>query len=597
MIALKNVKVSVRLTIGFMLVAAFGAVIGVVAIANIRSITGLAEGMYNRHVLGLASSEEASRDVLHAVYAERNLMLAQSEDQRQGSKAQYDESLKQLDDAMANAKRLTLSDEGKKVIARLESSLKDWRDASQDTVAAAMSEPLTSSRRAASVSSQAEDDKLKVVDLGMTDLTNLKKKNARGLADAMGKIAQTNLRIMICLVVGSVVLGILVGIGLASGIARQLGCEPSEMMEMAGRISRGDLTVGLEARRKRNAIGAFASLQEMRGWLIQIVTTIQDCASQVSASSEQIAASAQKLAEGTQSQASAVEETSASMEELSASVDQVAEKARAQSAAMELGSTSMAQVQSSIAQASENVEEIGNLAGESVDNALAGGRSVEEVVGGINEIAGSSERIGGILSVISDIADQTNLLALNASIEAARAGEHGRGFAVVAQEVGKLAERSSTSTKEIEGLIRESAKNVAKGVGTASVSQKAMEQIRVASERVKEMIGRVSASMSHQVEVVAEFSQAVENAKTTSKDISATTDEQAASARQVAEAVERVNEWSQNAASAAEEVSASTELLSRTSQTLQELVQRFKVREERAATPRSSLASALPVAT
>jgi len=342
-------------------------------------------------------------------------------------------------------------------------------------------------------------------------------------------------------------------------------------------VASGDFTHQLPFQQKDEVGKLAAALNAMSVKLRNMVATIQESAVQVASSSEQITASAQKLAEGAQSQASTLEETSASVEELTASVDQVAEHAQSQAAAAEQGSSSMAQVHQSIEEVSKNLTEIAGLSSKSVENALEGAKAVSEVVDGINLIAGSSEKIGGIVTVISDIADQTNLLALNASIEAARAGEHGRGFAVVADEVSKLAERSSSSTKEIEALIRESVKNVTKGVETAKGSQLAMEQIRAASQKVKEMIGGLSQSMAQQVESVKELSKALGSVSEMSQSISAATEEQTTNAKQVSKAVENVNEVTQTAASAAEEMSAATEQLATMAQELQKLTSQFKI--------------------
>lgn len=98
----------------------------------------------------------------------------------------------------------------------------------------------------------------------------------------------------------------------------------------------------------------------------------------------------------------------------------------------------------------------------------------------IESLAAETENIGMVLDTIRGIAEQTNLLALNAAIEAARAGETGRGFAVVADEVRSLAQRTQTSTGDIQSLVERLQKE----------AKKAVESMRKGSERTKECLTR-----------------------------------------------------------------------------------------------------------
>jgi methyl-accepting chemotaxis protein len=400
-----------------------------------------------------------------------------------------------------------------------------------------------------------------------------------GLKEAQGVTTVTVARLLssvIVLVVG-LAAAMLIGIALAVAITRAITAPLIRGVSFAKLVASGDFTHHLDIHQK-DEIGELAdALNRMSDTLRHMVSGVQESAEQVAASSEEITASAQKLAEGAQSQASTLEQTSASVEELTASVDQVAEHAQSQASAVEEGTASMTQTKQAIAGVSSSLGQIESLATTSVQNAMEGSAAVQRVVEGIQRIAESSEKISGIVNVISDIADQTNLLALNASIEAARAGEHGRGFAVVADEVSKLAERSASSTKEIESLIKESARNVTEGVKTATGSQAAMDQIRDASAKVKDMIGSLSESMSQQVTAVEQLSTALSGISEMSQSISAATEEQSTNAKQVSKAVENVNELTQASASAGEEMSAATERLSSMAQELQKLTAQFKI--------------------
>jgi len=183
---------------------------------------------------------------------------------------------------------------------------------------------------------------------------------------------------------------------------------------------------------------------------------------------------------------------------------------------------------------SDNASESAEVARKSVDIAQQGATLVRNSISGMDNIreqiqetskrikrlGESSQEIGDIVGLITEIADQTNILALNAAIQASTAGDAGRGFAVVADEVQRLAERSSNATKQIEALVKtiqadtneavhsmeQSTSGVVSGGKMAEDAGEALTRIEDVSTELATLIQSISDSASQQATVAIDVS-------------------------------------------------------------------------------------------
>jgi len=195
----------------------------------------------------------------------------------------------------------------------------------------------------------------------------------------------------------------------------------------------------------------------------------------------------------------------------------------------------------------------------------------------IHLLAEKAAGISKVTRVISEIAEQTNLLSLNASIEAARAGEHGRGFAVVAQEVRKLAEESSTLTKEVFSLVTSIEKGIKQALHNIQINEdvvhKQSELIQATERTFAEIVGSVE-FISRQI---SQFAEESDQMLTSSKHISATMESISAITEQSAAGTQEVSASMSEQISAVSTIVTRSEEMTRIVTKLQQTIQIFKL--------------------
>jgi methyl-accepting chemotaxis protein len=183
------------------------------------------------------------------------------------------------------------------------------------------------------------------------------------------------------------------------------------------------------------------------------------------------------------------------------------EAAQRVSASVTTVATAAEEMTASISEISKNAVDATRIAGEAAE-------LTRQTTATIEALGKSSERIGEVMGIITNITEQTKLLALNATIEAARAGELGKGFAVVASEVRALANQTEQAAKEISPTVT--------GIRRDAVaSVDAISRTREVIERINNIQGALAAAVEEQTATTAEITRNANEAAQGASEIAA----------------------------------------------------------------------------
>ena len=549
---MKNLKISMKLLIGFGLVLIMLIINIVFCIVCLRSISGNFREFYNRPFVNVKQVLQADRESEAAAKYLLRACLETEQNMTEQMLAQAQEKLAAMNEYTAVLKEKYSGDQGD--ITKLEGQINSMNAAMEKYAVFCRENDVAGAYQI--YTSQIVDLLLNITDTVNAIISQADSFAANSYQSSMNASSST---IVIMSVIGC--LAVVLGLWLAIYITKSITSAVSQLETAARKMSEGEFDVDISYQSKdelgslsdsmrstvetlkivirdiNSILGEMAggdftvhtqamdsykgelmpillSMRKMRDELSDTMHNIILVSDQVGAGSEQVSNGAQALAQGATEQASSVQELAATVNDVSHQVESTAEHAKT---AKEENLQSHSQIQ-------------------------VCSQHMDKLMHAMENIEAKSQEIGKVIKSIEDIAFQTNILALNAAVEAARAGSAGKGFAVVADEVRNLAGKSAEAAKSTATLIEDVISAISEGATLSQATNDSLQTVVESAQTVLNIVETISTAAEEEANSVSQISIAIDQISSVVQTNSATSEESAAASEELSAQAQTLKE-------------------------------------------------------